>query len=256
MPPRLTSIVARMGLVLAAWPAVTLAQAPGRAPEGLWQGSLQGMLRIVVHIERGPAGALTGSLDSPDQGAMGLAIDTMVFAADTLRFEMKRLNAGYVGRMNAAGDSIIGRWRQAGMELPLALGRVERAPEVRRPQEPRPPYPYDTVAVAYQNSQATGVKPAGTLTVPRGAGPFPAALLITGSGPEDRNETVFGHRPFLVLADHLTRNGIAVLRVDDAGWAAPPAISPRPPARTSPVMSWPGSHSSRPGRTLTPGPSG
>ena len=145
-------------VVLMMGPVVAQGQAAGRAPEGVWQGSLQGMLRIVLHVERGPAGGLTGTVDSPDQSAMGLAIDAMVFVRDTLRFEMRNLGADFVGRMTAAGDSLVGRWRQGGTELPLALGRVDRAPEVRRPQEPRPPYPYDTAAVAYQNPRASGVK--------------------------------------------------------------------------------------------------
>jgi pimeloyl-ACP methyl ester carboxylesterase len=87
---------------------------------------------------------------------------------------------------------------------------------LNRPQEPKKPYPYDEEEVAYENKR-DGVKLAGTLTFPRGKGPFPAVLLITGSGPQDRNESLLGHKPFLVLADYLTRQGIAVLRVDDRG---------------------------------------
>jgi uncharacterized protein len=83
-------------------------------------------------------------------------------------------------------------------------------------QNPKPPFPYQAVDVSYQNTDA-GVKLAGTLTLPHGAGRFPAAILITGSGPEDRDETIFGHKPFWVIADYLSRRGIAVLRVDDRG---------------------------------------
>jgi uncharacterized protein len=104
-----------------------------------------------------------------------------------------------------------------GSPLPLALKRGGVVAAPKRPQEPTRPFPYDTVAVAFDNAAAAGVRLAGTLTLPRGQGPFACALLITGSGPEDRDEAVFGHRPFLVLADHLTRNGIAVLRLDDRG---------------------------------------
>jgi len=130
---------------------------------------------------------------------------------------MRRLRAGFAGRLTAAGDSLVGEWRQSGLAMPLALGRTGKAPELRRPQDPRPPYAYDTLEVAYPNPAAPGVTLAGTLTTPRGPGPFPCAVLITGSGPEDRDEAVFGHRPFRVLADHLTRAGIAVLRADDRG---------------------------------------
>jgi pimeloyl-ACP methyl ester carboxylesterase len=84
----------------------------------------------------------------------------------------------------------------------------------RRPQEPRPSFPYTAQEATYQNG---GVRLAGTLTIPPGPGPFPAVLLITGSGPQDRDESSFGHQPFLVIADHLSRHGIAVLRVDDRG---------------------------------------
>jgi hypothetical protein len=186
-----------------------------RAPEGIWQGVLQS-LHIVVHIERGTGGALTATMDSPDQGAMGLAIDTVSFTGDSLRFEMRRLRAAFAGAMSAAGDSLTGTWQQGGFALPLALRRTESAPGLRRPQEPHPPYPYDTVEVSYPNAKA-GIRLAGTLTLPRGSGASPCVIMITGSGAEDRDETVFGHRPFRVIADHLTRNGIAVLRVDDRG---------------------------------------
>jgi pimeloyl-ACP methyl ester carboxylesterase len=203
-----------LAVVLAAVVVSSTATAGGI--EGIWQGTLQGVLRLVVHIDRAPTGGLTGTMDSPDQGAKGLAIDTLVFAGDSLHFTMKLIGGQYAGRMTAGGDSLDGVWRQGGMALPLGMRHVEKAPETRRPQEPMRPFPYDTAGVMFENAQA-GIKLAGTLTIPPGAGPFPCALLITGSGPEDRDETVFGHRPFLVLADHLTRHGIAVLRVDDRG---------------------------------------
>ncbi len=214
---RLGGALALLALLALTAPAPLADSPTSRAPEGIWQGTLQGVLRLVVHVERGPGGALKGRLDSPDQGATGLAIDTMTFDRDTLRFEMRRLQADFAGRMNAAGDTILGRWRQAGTVLPLTLGRGGAPPPPpRRPQYPTQPLPYDTVEVLFDNTKA-GIKLAGTLTLPKGTGPFPSALLITGSGPEDRDEAVFGHRPFLVLADHLTRRGIAVLRVDDRG---------------------------------------
>jgi pimeloyl-ACP methyl ester carboxylesterase len=99
---------------------------------------------------------------------------------------------------------------------------ARQAPEVvktetqKRPQEPMKPYPYSEELVTYENKPA-GVKLAATLTLPRGAGPFPAVLLITGSGPQDRDESICGHKPFLVLADYMTRRGVAVLRADDRG---------------------------------------
>jgi fermentation-respiration switch protein FrsA (DUF1100 family) len=100
------------------------------------------------------------------------------------------------------------------MSLPLVLERTEKTPELHRPQEPKSPYPYRVEEVVYENA---GITLAGTLTLPDSGAPFPAVLLISGSGAQDRDETMFGHRPFLVLADNLTRRGIAVLRVDDRG---------------------------------------
>ena len=210
-------VAASLAIAMASTDPRPAAAAEPRGIEGLWQGTLQGMLRLVVHVERGPAGGLTATMDSPDQGAMGLAIDTLVATPDSMRFDMRRIGSQFAGARSADGDSIVGVWRQGGMGLPLTLRRAEKAIEWRRPQEPQRPYPYDTVAVTFRNAQAPEVLLAGTLTLPRGKGRFPCALLITGSGPEDRDEMVFGHRPFLVLADHLTRQGIAVLRVDDRG---------------------------------------
>ena len=189
----------------------------GASPVGIWQGSLPGPLRLVFHVENAPRGGLRGTMDSPDQGAMGLAIDRIAFEGGSLRFEMRAIGGDYRGAMTASGDSLVGRWSQAGTAMPLTLVRTAHLEGPKRPQEPRRPFPYDTVAVRFPNLAASAVTLAGTLTLPRGNGPFPCAILITGSGPEDRDETVFGHRPFLVLADHLTRKGIAVLRIDDRG---------------------------------------
>src|SRR5439155_3130818 len=114
------------------------------------------------------------------------------------------------------GNEIVGEWKQRGLTLPLTLKRVDRLPGYHRPQEPKPPFPYREEEVSYENKKA-GIKLAGALTLPKGEGPFPAVLLITGSGAQDRNEEILGHKPFLLIADYLTRRGIAVLRVDDRG---------------------------------------
>src|SRR5262249_37713895 len=94
--------------------------------------------------------------------------------------------------------------------------RLDKAPDYSRPQDPKKPYPYREEEVTFENKTAK-IKLAGTLTLPKEGGPFPAVLLITGSGPQDRDESIFGHKPFLGLADYLTRKGLAVLRVDDRG---------------------------------------
>jgi pimeloyl-ACP methyl ester carboxylesterase len=188
--------------------------------EGDWQGTLDAgaaKLRLILKISKAADGKLTATMDSLDQGANDLPVDTISFQDGTLKFEMKRLSASYVGTLNKEGNQLTGQFTQ-GNNLPLEFKRVTDASQLKlkRPQTPAKPYPYDETEVSYENRQDK-IKLAATLTVPRGAGPFPAVVLITGSGQQDRDETLMGHQPFLVLADYLTRRGIAVLRADDRG---------------------------------------
>jgi pimeloyl-ACP methyl ester carboxylesterase len=186
--------------------------------EGLWQGTLKvpgGELRIVFHINKAADGKLSATLDSPDQGATGIAVDECAFSNGKLTLAVKTIGGGYEGTMKN-DSSIEGKWSQAGMSLPLALKRIAKLEVALRPQEPKKPYPYKEEEVEFENKTG-GFKLAGTLTSPETGGPFPAVVLITGSGPENRDEEVFGHKPFLVLSDYLTRQGIAVLRYDDRG---------------------------------------
>ena len=127
--------------------------------------------------------------------------------------------ASFHGVLDPAGRTLTGDWRQGPTVLPLKLtrraaGQVQAV--IRRPQTPSKPYPYREEEVTFPNA-AAGVSLAGTLTLPEGRGPFPAVVLVSGSGPNTRNEPIFGHQLFLVLADHLTRHGIAVLRYDKRG---------------------------------------
>ena len=187
--------------------------------EGIWEGTLKipgGELRIVFKISKNPDGTLTVTLDSPDQGAIDIPVEEVIFKDNTLRLEVKSVGAVFEGKVSEDFLVIEGDLKQSGQTLSLTVNRVDKAVEILRPQEPKKPYPYSEKKVAYTNLKA-GVKLVGMLTLPSDKGIFPAVLLITGSGPQDRNETVFGHRPFLVLADYLTRQGIAVLRVDDRG---------------------------------------
>jgi pimeloyl-ACP methyl ester carboxylesterase len=133
-----------------------------------------------------------------------------------VRLELKRPAAVFAGKFNESRSEIEGEWQQGGGSLPLTLHRQREEPQLGRPQDPKKPYPYKEEEVTFRNEPA-GLKFAGTLTVPHGNGPYPAAVLLSGSGAQDRNESIVGHRPFLVLADHLTRQGIAVLRFDDRG---------------------------------------
>lgn len=186
--------------------------------QGMWQGTLtaQGMkLRIVFHMEP-ISGGLRATMDSPDQGAKGIPTDTVIVRGDSVRILMSMVGGQFAGRVEP-GDSIIrGTWSQSGMSFDLLLMKTTVAVTHNRPQHPKPPHPYNEEQVAIENPTAK-VTLAGTLTTPDGPGPHPAVVLITGSGGQDRDETVFEHKPFLVIADYLTRRGIAVLRCDDRG---------------------------------------
>lgn len=196
---------------------------------GDWQGTLDtGLtrLRLVFHIAAtgGPAvggdSTLSGTVDSVDQQVMGVAIGAVTRDGDRVAFSIPAILGGFTGTLTTDGRALTGTWTQGSQIRPLVLTRLTTAQiraEQARPQTPRPPFPYRAVNVTYANPAAPAVRLAGTLTLPPGKGPFPAALLITGSGPQDRDETMDGHKPFLVLADALTRRGIAVLRVDDRG---------------------------------------
>ncbi|HEX7287947.1 MAG TPA: alpha/beta fold hydrolase [Candidatus Angelobacter sp.] len=194
--------------------------------DGAWLGTLEAggaKLRLVFHITSTPAG-LNATLDSLDQGALAMPASSIVREGQKVRIELKQVNGVFSGTLDKDLTTIEGTWTQ-GAPLPLVLKKAsdkdlakELAPR-KRPQDPVKPYPYREVEVSYENKSATGVTLAATLTLPQGTGPFPAVLLITGSGAQDRNEEVFGHRPFLVLADYLTRHGFAVLRADDRGFA-------------------------------------
>jgi uncharacterized protein len=205
-------------------PALLLAPAPPPAaaadppsPAGDWTGALQvgggAELHLVFHVAARAEGGWSATMDSPDQGARGIPVDEVAVSGDSVRIVLAALRAGFRGV--AAGDSLRGVWEQGGFSLPLALGRGLPAPKVR-PQDPVGPLPYQAIEVVVPN-RAAGIELAGTLTEPQGAGPFPALVLVTGSGPENRDEEVFDHRPFRVIADRLTRHGFAVLRLDDRG---------------------------------------
>ncbi len=186
---------------------------------GSWMGTLKfsGMeLTVVFHISKEADKTLHATIDSPDQGATGIVVDHITFENGHVVMESKAILGKFEGDLQSDNETIEGKWSQSGMTLPLTLKRTEHLPTPNRPQEPKPPFPYRTEEVTYENKEA-GVTLAGTLTLPQREPPFPAVLLITGSGPQDRDETIFGHKPFLVLADYLTRHGIAVLRADDRG---------------------------------------
>ena len=186
---------------------------------GQWNGvlSVQGAsLRLVVHINK-TGESYTSTMDSPDQGAKGIPVAATTFDGSKLSLTITSLGASYEGELK--NDAIEGTFRQSGLQLPLILKKTPVAsPSATRPQEPKPPYPYISQDVTFEN-KAAGVTLAGTLTMPSAGGNFTTVILITGSGPQNRDEEIMGHKPFLVIADYLTRRGIAVLRYDDRGVA-------------------------------------
>ncbi len=192
--------------------------------DGTWRATItrNGVeLRMILHIETTDTGT-HARMDMPDMMASNITMADLTRAGDTVSYTVPAARGSFIGTLNPDG-TITGVWSIPEREdATLTLTRDpddKPRPTRNRPQIPTEPYPYTAEDVRFDNPAAQGVTLAGTLTIPQGVGPFPAAILISGSGPQDRNETVFGHQPFLVLADHLTRHGVAVLRYDDRGFA-------------------------------------
>lgn len=209
-------------LLLAISATTATAQGPSHPMAGEWVGRLSAgalSLRLGFSIRARADGALEGDLDSYDQNALDIPADSVRMAGDTLRIWLGRLRVAYQGVVDPARRTVRGTWIQ-GPTMPLDLAKVDAAGLAAflpsRPQTPKPPFPYRAVEASFLGA-ASGVTLAGTLTVPDGPGPHPAVVLVSGSGPQDRDESLLGHKPFLVLADHLSRRGIAVLRYDERG---------------------------------------
>lgn len=185
---------------------------------GAWNGTLPVSdavkLRLVIHIEKTENG-YKSTLDSPDQGAKGIPVSQTTFENQTLQIAITAARIEYIGVLK--GDKFVGTFKQNGRDFPMELSKGNIAVEIpKRPQEPQKPYPYYTEDVIFDNPKAR-IKLAGTLSLPQKEGVYPAVILISGSGPQNRDEELLGHKPFLVISDYLTRNGIAVLRFDDRG---------------------------------------
>ena len=176
-------------------------------------------MRVLFQITN-TADGLHASLNSLEtQGSGAISVSSIARDGAKLTMELKSINEAFAGTINNELTTIEGAWSQGGASLPLVLKKTNSekiGSAAPRPQDPKKPYPYRAEDVKYQN-KAAGIELGATLTLPQGKSPFPAVVLITGSGPQDRNESLLGHHPFLVLADYLTRKGIAVLRADDRG---------------------------------------
>ncbi len=171
-------------------------------------------LTIVLHVNCNAQGEVECILDSPDQGAKGIAVETDYCSSDSISVSLASLALSFQGKLK--GDEIVGTFTQY-LSFPLILKRGEE--KLNRPQNPVAPYPYKTEEVAFKNV-ADGATLVGTLSYPVGykKGKTPVVLMVTGSGQENRDEEIFDHKPFLVIADYLARHGVATLRYDDRGF--------------------------------------
>jgi alpha/beta superfamily hydrolase len=185
---------------------------------GSWLGkiSTNGVdLRLIFNLKLADKDSLVATADSPDQGAKNIPLGRVILEDKKLIIKAPMLMGEYKGTIT--GDSTIdGTWTQRGATYTVNLKKLKTAFTVNRPQEPKAPFPYTSEDVTFANDKFN-IKLSGTLTIPSGKGPFKAVIMITGSGPQNRNEELMGHKPFLVIADYLSRNGVAVLRYDDRG---------------------------------------
>lgn len=200
-------------------PRLTAQPVPNLA--GFWRGTLLvGTQKMGLVLQMTPRldGTLRGQLYSLDQGKVTLPVDQTTFSDGVLKLQIKAIGGTYEGKLSPDGTKFTGHWTQ-GETYPLEMQHVATVPELTKPQDPVPPYPYAVEPVSYDNAVAK-VKLAGTLTLPPGPGPFPTVVLIPDGAPtqpHNRDDEDSGHRPGLVLADYLTRQGFAVLRSDSRG---------------------------------------
>lgn len=216
---RLREAVCMLAIGLGAAGALQAQQ--GSDLSGFWTGTLdvQGtQLRLSFDVTNTESGLQT-VLTSIDQGNAEIPVATTTLEDGVVTFDIPAIAGTYHGELSQDGQRMEGTWSQGGASFPLVLIRSEEGPEPpARPQHPTEPLPYHVEEISFENP-AGSHSLAGTFTRPDAAGTFPAVVLISGSGPQDRDETLVGHKPFLVVSDHLTRQGIAVLRFDDRGVA-------------------------------------
>ncbi|MFK7810450.1 MAG: alpha/beta hydrolase family protein [Saprospiraceae bacterium] len=188
---------------------------------GIWEGALEGQgmkIDLSFTISAEDKNQLSCTMDIPMQGAKDIAASAITTKGQKLSISYEMMSASYEGQLSKDEKEIQGTWSQHGMELELNLTKVRKAKGAPvRPQEPTEPFPYEITELHFHNEAADHIELAGTLTMPEGEGPFPAVVLISGSGPQNRDEELMGHKPFWIIADHFSRNGIAVLRYDDRG---------------------------------------
>ena len=182
---------------------------------GLWEGRMNAgvELRMIFNFTHDASKNFIAKMDCPDQGLKDINARAVI-KDDSIYLEIEQFKVKYSGRLTS--DTIISGIFRQNMSLPLNFKKINKVAEVIRPQTPIGPFPYKVEEMVYSNLDGT-INYGATITIPNGRGPFPAVLLLTGSGQQNRDEEIVGHKPFAVIADHLTRNGFIVLRVDDRG---------------------------------------
>jgi pimeloyl-ACP methyl ester carboxylesterase len=195
--------------------------AQGEKFTGIWEGVLDAgvqKLKMVFSFSKNNAGKFQATIQAPEQSALHIPADTVIFAGDEVRIEKKQFQISFTGKLQ--NDTTLSGYFVQGASIPFTLKKVQKSSptlKIKRPQTPVPPFAYKSIEVIFKNNR-DGISLAGTLTLPdTGSNKYPALVLISGSGAQDRDETILGHKPFAVLADHLTKKGFAVLRVDDRG---------------------------------------
>jgi hypothetical protein len=187
---------------------------------GTWTGNLsvQGMnLKLNFNIEKN-GDLYSGTMDSPSQGAYGIKASKVEVVESEVLFEVSLGGIVYKGIIED-DFNIKGNFMQGGQQFELNLTKsMEKSTGPNRPQNPKKPYPYISKDVSFKN-ETDNILLKGTLTLPEKGSKFPAVVLVSGSGAQNRDEEIMSHKPFLVISDFLTRNGIAVLRYDDRGTA-------------------------------------
>lgn len=212
-------IALSMLLFLACSRPLTTADIPGLS--GTWSGELSPdgniSLLLILHISESEDGKYSATIDSPFQGAVGMAVESIIRQGNKLTFSLSDPKAKFVATYDEKAAKLSGTWQQSLSSIPLEMNFIPGGYALHRPQTPRPPFPYSIEDLTFESLEPS-VRLAGTLFTPEKATDRrKAVILVSGSGPSDRNESIMGHHPFLVIADHLARNGYHVLRYDDRG---------------------------------------
>jgi len=173
-------------------------------------------LLMVLFLSKNDSGLYIENISIPDQLVYNLKPSRQSFRNDSLFFEISKAGAKYKGKYDSHSGSLKGKWTQAKKDFQLDFSKTDKDYSIKRPQTPLKPYPYSEEEITFINPK-DGVELSGTITIPEGKGPFPAVVIVNGSGQQERDCEIMGHKWALVLADHLTRQGIVTFRYDDRG---------------------------------------